>query len=159
MIKRGKKVLANWSLWCSREARAARLQEHQLLLVLHIKMACVQFAETCELTGKPVHFIWWVRGVQSEMHQWMHFHVAFTLGKNNPSFLMFTKKKIPPRWSGTNVCFKNRSNERVYLKKRSAAILTHCSWSFFETYTLSLDWFLKHTLTLDRFFIEGIIFN
>ena len=55
------------------------------------------------------------------------------------------RQSIPPmkNWSGTNANFKNRSSERVYLKNRSTAILIHCSWSFFETF--SFTWFIFET--------------
>jgi len=51
----------------------------------------------------------------------------------------FQNRSIPPmkNQSGTNASFKNRSSESGHLKKRSTAILIHCSWSFFETYSFS----------------------
>jgi len=57
--------------------------------------------------------------------------------------------------SDTNACFKNRSNERVYLKKRPTAILIHCTWSFFEAFSFTRLIF-EHCLSHDRFFIGGM---
>jgi len=67
------------------------------------------------------------------------------------------KTKMIPRMknrTGTNACFKNRSNELIHLKKRSTLLLYIAVDRFFCT--LLLDWFLKHALSLDRFFIERI---
>jgi len=47
------------------------------------------------------------------------------------------------KWSGTNASFKNRSTESVHLKKRSTAILIHCIYSLFETY--SFTWLIFET--------------
>jgi len=51
--------------------------------------------------------------------------------------------------SDTNASFKNRSSESVHLKKkkRLSAILIHCSWSFFETYSFTWLIFDTHPFT------------
>jgi len=72
------------------------------------------------------------------------------------SWCLSLNASIPPmkNRSGTNACLKNRSNERVYLKS-DQLLLLYIAVDRLKR-SLSLDWFLKHTLWLDRFFIEGI---
>ena len=59
-------------------------------------------------------------------------------------------KKRPSK----SACFKNRSSERVRLKKRSTAMYKNSSWSFFEAYSLTWLFFWKRPFHLIGLLLE-----